>query len=127
MVTTFTPNPAGIKYTFRSKEGPVGQHMAAVGAEMVIRAKHQVGVETGGLKNAITFRLAMSRGEVITIIEANHPNALMHHEGTKPHFITPQKVQVLKFNSNGKVAFAKAVLHPGTKPNRFLSDNLRPL
>ena len=50
-------------------------------------------------------------------------HALWHHEGTRPHPIVGRRV--LRFVKNGKVVFAHKVMHPGTRPNRYLSDNLR--
>ncbi len=43
--------------------------------------------------------------------------------GTRPHEIRPANSSVLVFQaSNGKVAFAHLVHHPGTKPNPFLQN-----
>ena len=49
-------------------------------------------------------------------------HALWHHEGTRPHAIVGRRV--LRFVKNGKVVFAHKVAHPGTRPNKYLSDNL---
>jgi hypothetical protein len=52
--------------------------------------------------------------------------AYMHHEGTKPHVITPNPPNtVLVFGKGSRVIHTKMVKHPGTKPNRYLSDQLR--
>jgi hypothetical protein len=50
---------------------------------------------------------------------------LMHHQGTRPHIIVPRRAQTLRFYSRGRIVYSKLVHHPGTKPNRYLTDNLR--
>ena len=63
------------------------------------------------------------RGQYIRIGSAMN-YALLHHEGSKPHMIKPDRAQVLRFTSRGRVMYAHSVMHPGTKPNRYLADNL---
>ena len=51
------------------------------------------------------------------------------HEGTQPHPIRAVNAQVLAFFwANGPdgpgTYFFREVMHPGTRPNKFLSDNL---
>jgi len=39
--------------------------------------------------------------------------------------ITPNRAKMLKFQSRGRTVFAHVVMHPGTKANKYLSDNLK--
>lgn len=88
-------------------------------------AKAQVGVRTGALRASIHMRhLRDSRSQYVKI-GSKKKYAYMHHEGTKPHLITPNRAHVLRFVSRGRLVYAHAVRHPGTKANKFLSDNLR--
>lgn len=92
----------------------------------VIGAKRSVGVQTGALRRSIHMRhLGNSTGQYLWIgSEKNY--ALLHHEGTKPHLITPNPPnQMLRFSKGTRVVFARQVLHPGTKPNPYLSSQLR--
>lgn len=117
--------PTQVNYVFKSPRGPVGDHLRDVGRRIEIAAKIQVGKVTGGLASTIYSRVyANSRGVATLEVGADHPNALMHHDGTKPHLITPNNVRAMRFPGRTGVVYAKAVMHPGTAPNRFLSDNL---
>lgn len=106
-------------------DGPVGKDLKRRGRLVMAAAKAQVGVRTGALRASIHMRhLRDARGQYVKI-GSNRKYAYMHHEGTKPHIITPSRAQVLRFVTRGRLVYAHAVRHPGTKANRFLSDNLR--
>jgi hypothetical protein len=88
-------------------------------------AKRQVGVNTGALRASIHMRhFRDTRGQYVRI-GSSLPYARLHHEGTRPHFIRPNTKQVLKFVTRGQLVITHLVRHPGTRPNRYLSDNLR--
>lgn len=116
---------AELDFVLNNPSGMVGRYIAKKGREVEIAAKAQVGVRTGALRASIHMRhLRDSRGQFVRIgSPLNY--ALMHHEGTKPHLITPNRAQVLRFVKGSRVVYAHAVMHPGTKPNKFLTDNLR--
>lgn len=104
--------------------GPVGKYMFAQALKIQQAARAQVGVDTGKLKMSIHIRRErMMFGQKI---EVGSPlnYALMHHEGTKPHVIMPSRAKVLRFSAGGRVIYTNKVNHPGTRPNRYLSDNL---
>lgn len=87
-------------------------------------AKAQAGIKTGALKASI--KLIHERtvfGQMLTI-GSPLSYALVHHEGSRPHVITPKNAKMLRFTSKGRVVYARTVLHPGTRPNRYLADNL---
>jgi len=87
-------------------------------------AKRQVGVRTGALRKNISGRhLGNSTGQYVTV-GADKPYALLHHEGTKPHIITPQNGKLLHFRQGSRHVFATMVRHPGTKANPYLRDQL---
>jgi hypothetical protein len=58
-------------------------------------------------------------------VESTHPATLYVIKGTRPHRILPRNRTVLKFNVKGRTVFARAVNHPGTKKNDFLTKALR--
>jgi hypothetical protein len=104
--------------------GLVGMHMARRGAMIVAAAKRQVGVKTGALRASIHMR--HSRRGVGQAIQVGSPlkYALAHHEGTRPHIIVPNRARVLRFSAGGRVVYTHAVRHPGTRANKYLTDNL---
>lgn len=108
----------------KQPSGMVGKHLAKVGRAIVIAAKHQVGVDTGELRNEI--KMIHSRGPVEQFITvgADVPHALDHHEGTRPHMIRAKNHDFLRFSAGSRIIYTREVLHPGTRPNHYLSDQL---
>ena len=105
--------------------GEVGVYLRKRGEAMIIAARRQVGVDTGALRDSIamTHKRVGNTYQYIQI-GSNLHYALAHHEGTKPHVIRPNNHQFLRFSSGGRVIYSRQVLHPGNRPNRFLSDQL---
>ena len=113
-----------LDYYLNNTKGPVGRYMFERGLRIMMAAKGQVGVKTGALKASINmtqYRVPMGQN-----VKIGSPlsYALLHHEGTKPHIITPDRAEVLRFSSRGRVVYTRIVRHPGTKPNKYLADNL---
>jgi hypothetical protein len=110
---------------FNQETGEVGRYLKVRGKLVESAAKRQVGVRTGALRASIHMRHSRDpRGQYVTV-GSSLPYALMHHQGTRPHMIFPNGPHKLVFMSRGRLIFANAVAHPGTKANRYLSDNLR--
>jgi hypothetical protein len=66
-------------------------------------------------------------GNLSITVGAYQPYAVFVHEGTKPHIIAPKDGGTLAFlwpAMGPGMFFFKSVNHPGTKANKFLSDNL---
>jgi hypothetical protein len=61
---------------------------------------------------------------LVATVGSGNRIALMHHNGTRPHFIRPRRAQTLRFYSHGRIVYSQLVFHPGTRPNRYLTDNL---
>jgi hypothetical protein len=109
----------------KSPAGPVGKYLAKKGRLIEMAAKRQVGVRTGALRSSIHMRhMTDPRGQYVKI-GSPLSYARMHHQGTKPHLIKPNTAHMLRFYSKGQVVFANMVRHPGTPPNRYLTDNMR--
>jgi hypothetical protein len=105
---------------------PVGRHLHKKGKLVERAAKAQVGVDTRRLRKSIHMRHHIGATGQYVKITASTPYALMHHEGTRPHIITPKNGPVLRFTGKtGASVHARVVRHKGTKPNRYLTDNLR--
>ena len=92
-------------------------------------AKVQVGVDTSALRRSIVRSMHTAPGTgplgVVSAGGPSAPHALMHHEGTRPHPITPRAGRsVLKFKMGGRTVYATRVMHPGTRENNYLTDHL---
>lgn len=124
MTVTVVFRPAELDTLLNSPAGTVGRHLAAVGHQIMIAAKQQVGVDTGRLKNSIHMRHFRSGVGQLIEVGSSLNYALLHHQGTRPHLITPNRAQVLRFTAGSRVIYTHQVKHPGTRPNRYLTDNL---
>ena len=118
-------NKPAMDEMLKSPSGMVGRYLAERARRIVIAAKIQAGMKTGRLKNSIHMRHMRGgpAGQYL-MVGSNLHYALLHHEGTKPHLIVPNRSTVLRFSSGGRVIYTHAVRHPGTRPNRYLTDNL---
>lgn len=116
---------AKLGHQLNGDNGEIGHWLKKRGDRALSAAKRQVGVKTGGLRNSIRMsHLTNSTGQYLTIWTM-HRIAAIHHNGTRPHIITPkQGNKVLRFTRGAQVVYARRVRHPGTKPNRFLADQL---
>lgn len=113
-----------LDYYLNDPQGEVGRFLKKRGRLIVALAKRQVGVQTGKLKQSINMsHQRVARGQELRIGSSLN-YALMHHEGTRPHVITPREAGILRFSAGGRVIYTHKVDHPGTRPNRYLSDQL---
>jgi hypothetical protein len=135
--TTFTYTFGGLKFRegalsreLYTPSGGLWAYLELKGERAVVGAQRSVGVRTGTLRQSIHKRHrgvfgGSTAGQVLEVGSWGVPYALMHHEGTKPHWITPENNKTLNFTSRtGARVFATAVYHPGTKPNPYLSRQL---
>lgn len=123
-MTVIWREPAIDRY-FNQPRGEVGRYLDRKGKLVLAAAKAQAKSSSGALRASIHMRhYRDTRGQYI-LIGSRLPYAKDHHEGTKPRIIVPEKRRTLRFFSKGTIVHTKFVKHPGTKPNRFLTDNLR--
>lgn len=116
-----------LNYELNVPGGMVGRHMLGIGMKIKVAAQRQVGVKTGRLRSSITVEQGTTGTRQHVKIGSNLHYALMHHEGTRPHIITanPPKTHLRFTNKRGGMVYTTSVMHPGTKPNRYLSSQLR--
>ena len=62
---------------------------------------------------------SFAQGNLIGEVHATAPYASFINDGTPPHVIEA-KGKVLRFESGGKVAFARRVNHPGIRARKFM-------
>lgn len=125
-------NPIGAAELLRGPTGPVMRMLIERATLVQEAAKRQVrvghvhgGMGRPSLRDTIVKRIVAAIEPTVRV-GSNSPIALLHHEGTRPHVIFPRTASALYFYlpAAGGFVFAKSVNHPGTKPNRYLTDNL---
>lgn len=118
----------------RGPSGPVYNDMLRRAVKVQTAAKNQIPIGTssntgprGHLRDSVVKRIMSNESGNILVeiwVGSEHPRALLHHEGSKAHTIVPVKANVLAFQVGGMTVYAMSVNHPGTPPNRYLTDNL---
>lgn len=121
----FKINKSTFDFEFKSMHGMVADYLTQKGKLLQRLAKTQVGVDSGKLRKSINYKLSTKGSNLVVTVGSGNKVALWHHQGTKPHTILPKSAKTLRFNSRGKIVYAKVVHHPGTRPNKYLTDNLR--
>lgn len=112
-------------YLLKQPAGPVGRHLVAKATVIRAMARRQVGFSTGALYASISIsnHERSITGQSIRI-GSTVSYAYIHHEGSRPHMITGRDGGMLRFTRGSRVVYTRSVMHPGTRPNRYLSDNL---
>lgn len=126
MISTTRRNYGVLNFIAKSPNGPVGLDLIKRAKRVQRHAKMQVPIRTGRLKRSIKVykHERYVNGQGIRI-GTSVPYASFVHDGTKPHLIIPNNKRALKFTKKGQVIITKRVNHPGTRPNRFLADNVK--
>jgi hypothetical protein len=115
-----------VKRFLTSPGGSLSKSMKKRGRAMEALAQQKVRSKTGRLKSSIKYDHRILPTAHIVTLTANAPYAKDVHEGTKPRLIEPNDPKgMLRFVNKGVIVFAHKVLHPGSKPNPFLSKALR--
>lgn len=112
------------KYT-KTTHGDVYKYLEKLARQLEVRAKAQVNKRSGALAASIKSSVEQHDGEISIRIGSPLNYALLVHEGTKPHVITAHGGRLLRFTVRGQIVYARRVYHPGTRPNRYLTDNIR--
>jgi hypothetical protein len=120
----FVENKAGMDYVTKNPYGPVGRDLDRRARKVQAAAVLQAGFRTGALKSSISVTQSRELYGQSAKIGSTLPYALLHHEGSRPHLITGRNGGMMRFTSRGRVVYARQVMHPGTRPNRYLADNL---
>lgn len=121
---TFVKNPVGWDQMVRGPQGPVARTLLQRGRRLTTLARHQAGFHSGKLYRSMHYQLMPYRGSLQVQVGSDVKYALMHHQGTRPHHIFPKRAKMLRFARYGRINYRLHVYHPGTRPNRFLTDNL---
>lgn len=123
-VPSYRPSQSELIKIVNDDRGPVIPHLRRVGRVIVAAARAQVGKDTGELARSIHYNVQRYGGLPELWVGTYNSIAYLHHEGTRPHAIRARNAQFLRYSSKGRIVYARTVMHPGTKPNRFLTDNI---
>lgn len=105
--------------------GPIMAELSRRATNVQTGGKRQVGKKSRRLERSIVKRQGVDgRGPFVLVVSEGVPYSVAHHEGTEAHVITARPGKVLAWQSGGEWHYARRVNHPGTSPNRFLTDNL---
>jgi hypothetical protein len=121
------PDNPGYDQVFKSRGGVVGRDIHRRAQRVRSAAIVQAGKKTNALRSdmKVKWMPSSSSGDLRIQVGSDVRHAQAHHEGTRPHIIRARNAKALRFiNSAGEVVFAQSVHHPGTRPNRYLTDNL---
>jgi hypothetical protein len=117
----FYPN---FDYMLNGAGGMVDNSMRRRALTVQSAARRQAGRRTGILQKSIHSRRSRDTFGPYWYVGSTISYAYMHHEGTRPHVIMRNGGGKLRFATSGGIVFSPMVKHPGTKPNRYLKDNL---
>lgn len=123
-MAVFVKDPVGWKEFTASPKSPIYKDIDARGHRLHGFAVRQVGRKTNALATSMTTRTTVDLLGIVNTTGSDNEIALLHHNGSRAHEIRPRRAKVLRFVQNGRVRYAHRVWHPGTKPNRYLTDNL---
>lgn len=123
-MATFVKDPAGWKQFTASPASPIYRDLDKRGEQLRRLAVRQVGKKTYRLAGSMTTRTTIDARGIINTTGSNNKIAYLHHQGSRAHVIRPRTAKSLRFVQNGRVRYAQRVYHPGTRPNRYLTDNL---
>ena len=74
---------------------------------------------TGGLQDGWqTVQISSTRGKLFNLA----PYGQWVNDGTRPHVIRARNAKFLRFTVGGVVMFRRSVMHPGTKPRKFVQS-----
>ena len=125
MAVTVVFRPAELDTLLNAPGGPVGRDLNRRARQVMDAAKAQAGEDTGRLKKSIHIRNHNRIGIGQSIeVGSSVPYALLHHNGTRPHLMVLNRDKFFRFTSGSRVIYTHTVRHPGTQPNRYLTDNL---
>lgn len=127
--------PGAVKAFIDDPDGPVIRDLDRRMQRAQRGSKRLVRVRTGRLLRSIRKNRGVNgRGPYVDVVAGwigggrkGKPRSyvMYEHDGTPPHVIRPRKPNgALRFESRGKIVFARKVNHPGTTGTRFLTRAL---
>lgn len=117
---------AEIERMLNSRNGDVGRYVEKKADRARDISKTLVGKRTGRLAASIGVSYNRTSMGPEFEVGSSLSIALLHHNGTRPHIIVAKPPGILRFRgSRGTMVYKRAVKHPGTRPNPYLSTALK--
>ncbi|WP_329336070.1 hypothetical protein OG252_13050 [Streptomyces sp. NBC_01352] len=125
VATSFELNRTAIQRMLRLPGGMVYRDMERRVRRVEAEARRRAPGSMGDGRNLTVQIRTGPGGDFQGVVNVRHPAALWVIGGTRPHPIRPIRARALRFTMGGRMVYAKAVMHPGNKPNNFLKEALR--
>lgn len=126
MAVTYVSNKPAVAHIRFDWSGMIGRDLDRRLRTLQYRARSTAGFRTGHLRASIEIERSVIRNGLQGRVGSPVRYAAAHHEGARPHAITPRKKGgKLRFVIGGRVVFASRVNHPGNRPNPYLARWLR--
>ena len=110
----------------KSRHGEVGRYVEKKADRARDISKTLVGKRTGRL--AASIGVSYNRTSIGPEFQVGSSLSIahLHHTGTRPHLIVAKPPGILRFRgSRGTMVYKRAVKHPGTRPNPYLTTALK--
>jgi hypothetical protein len=120
----FQPIPGAWAEFTRGNEGDIGKYLKNRARTLTALAKASAPKKHGALAASIGWSYYAVPNPYVEV-GSNLHYAYWVHEGTKPHVTMEPPGQAMRFTVRGRVVYAREVHHPGSRPQRYLSDHLR--
>lgn len=123
-------NRAALRQVLMGQQGPVGRDLALKSQRIVNAAKRRCPVDRGRLRSSIRYTLIVDDKGLYSLIGTDVEYAIFVHEGTRPHFPPPGKLQPwagrhgFPGGLEGGFMVARGIAAYGTKGHPFLTDAL---
>jgi hypothetical protein len=119
-------NDAEIAKLMRAENGDVAKHIRQLGHETAVLAAAKAGKRTGRLRRSIKMRRDPA-GSILgyaVLVGSDVSYSWVHHDGARRHIIRARGNGMLAFRGRRGMVFTRQVVHPGTRPNKYLMDAL---
>ncbi|MFF4385622.1 hypothetical protein ACFY0G_02330 [Streptomyces sp. NPDC001552] len=121
MTVTVRLEPGKLARALKARNGIVERRLRARTEKVAAIARAEA---PGSMGDGIITRIERVPKGLSGVITSTHPATRFVIEGTKRHRIRARRAKYLRFEVGGETLFRKEVMHPGTKPNDFLTRAL---
>jgi hypothetical protein len=124
-------DPSVIARLLRRRGGPVERKLRQRTERVADIAEAEA---PGSMGDYVSWDVTEGPRGLQGVVVCDHPAVRFVLDGTRPHIIRPRRERsarnpkrraMLRFETGGRVVFARQVHHPGTRANNFLARALR--
>ncbi|MFF5655197.1 hypothetical protein [[Kitasatospora] papulosa] len=122
MSVEVTLQPHVISRLLRRRGGKVRQKLSQRTERVANYAEAEA---PGSMGDYVSWKVTEGPRGLQGVVVCDHPAVKFVLDGTRPHIIRPRRASALRFETGGRVVFARMVRHPGTRANNFMARALR--